>query len=81
MSADVPAGQAPVVIYPSEIDGVPRISLPVFGFASYKFRGSLWISNSGNDRQLVNSLSVAADNWLRLLQVNHPDYLFFCRNR
>lgn len=78
---DVPAGQAPVVIYPNEIDGVPRISLPVFGFASYKFRGSLWISNSGNDRQLVNSLSLAADNWLRLLQVNHPDYLFFCRNR
>lgn len=78
---DAPPSQAPVVIYPSEIDGIPRISLPVFGLASYKFRGSLWTSNSGSDRQLVTSLTQAADSWLRVLQVNHPDYLFFCRNR
>lgn len=78
---DVPGAQAPVMIYPSEIDGIPRISLPVFGLATYKFRGSLWTSNSGCDRQLVNSLSLAADNWLRVLQVDHPDYLFFLRNR
>uniref|UniRef100_A0A803KUW5 DUF789 family protein n=1 Tax=Chenopodium quinoa TaxID=63459 RepID=A0A803KUW5_CHEQI len=75
------AAQAPNVIYPSEIDGIPRISLPVFGLSSYKFRGPLWISNSGSDRQLVNSLSQAADSWLRQLQVHHPDYLFFCRHR
>lgn len=80
-SGDVTPAQAPVVIYPSGIDGISRISLPVFGLASYKFRGSLWTSNSGTDRQLVNSLLQAADSWLRLLQVNHPDYLFFCRNR
>jgi len=69
------------VIYPDEIDGIPRISLLVFGLVSYKFRGSLWTSSRGTDRQLVESLSQAADNWLRLLKVNHPDYLFFCRNR
>lgn len=79
--ADVADAQAPVVIYPDEIDGIPRISLPVFGLASYKFGGSLWTSSSGTDRQLVESLLQAADNWLRLLKVNHPDYLFFCRNR
>lgn len=77
----VPEAQAPVVIYPSEIDGNPRISLPVFGLSSYKFRGSLWTSTSGSACQLVNSLSQAADSWLRMRQVNHPDYMFFCRNR
>jgi hypothetical protein len=29
---------------------------------------------------LSNSLFQAADKWLRLLQVNHPDFLFFCRS-
>ncbi|CAO2828497.1 unnamed protein product [Amaranthus hypochondriacus] len=77
---DAPPAQSQVVIYPSEIDEIPRISLPVSGLASYKFRGSLWTSNSGSDRQLVNNLLQAADNWLTKHKVNHPDYLFFCRN-
>lgn len=76
---DDPEAHAPVMTYPDEIDGTPKISLPVFGLASYKFRASVWISNGGSDRQLVNTLSQAADNWLRLLQVNQPDYLFFCQ--
>lgn len=71
--------QAPLMTYPSEADGMPKISLPVFGFASYKFKGSLWTSNGGGDRQLANSLLQAASKFLRLLQVNHPDFLFFCR--
>ncbi|KAK9266350.1 hypothetical protein L1049_003499 [Liquidambar formosana] len=66
--------QAPVVIYPSEMDGIPKISLPVFGMASYKFKGSMWTQNSVCESQRVNSLMQAADNWLRLLQVNHPDF-------
>ncbi|KDP35035.1 hypothetical protein JCGZ_09323 [Jatropha curcas] len=72
-----PTAQAPVVTYPSEMDGVPKMSLPVFGLASYKFKGSLWTPNGGCERQLANSLLQAADNWLRLVQVNHPDFLFF----
>ncbi|KAJ9163320.1 hypothetical protein P3X46_022999 [Hevea brasiliensis] len=71
--------QAPVVAYPSEMDGVPKMRLPVFGLASFKFKGSLWTPNGGNERQLANSLLQVADNWLRLLQVNHPDFVFFCR--
>ncbi|XP_057447826.1 uncharacterized protein LOC130739521 [Lotus japonicus] len=71
--------QAPVVSYPSEMDGVPKMSLPVFGLASYKFKGSLWTPNGGYERQLAISLVQAADSWLRLLQVNHPDFLFFSR--
>ncbi|WOH15514.1 hypothetical protein DCAR_0935055 [Daucus carota subsp. sativus] len=73
-SSTVPA-PAPVVTCPSEIDGIPRISLPIFGFASYKFKSSLWTDNG----QLVSLLLQAADNWLTLRQVNHPDFSFFCR--
>ncbi|KAA8529115.1 hypothetical protein F0562_034086 [Nyssa sinensis] len=63
----------------SEMDGVPNISLPVFGLASYKFKVSLWTPSGERDLQLVNSLLRRADNWLTLRQVNHPDFLFFCR--
>uniref|UniRef100_A0A5B7BSL4 DUF789 family protein n=1 Tax=Davidia involucrata TaxID=16924 RepID=A0A5B7BSL4_DAVIN len=73
------SAKVPVVTNPNEMDGVPRISLPVFGLASYKFKVSLWTPNGECDRQLVNSLLQAADHWLTLLQVNHPDFLFFCR--
>ncbi|KAJ4972845.1 hypothetical protein NE237_006019 [Protea cynaroides] len=74
---DAGSGQAPVVSYPNGMDGVRKISLPVFGLASYKFKGSMWIPNGGCERQVANSLLQAADNWLRLLQVNHPDFQFF----
>uniref|UniRef100_A0A2P2K938 Uncharacterized protein MANES_06G065300 n=1 Tax=Rhizophora mucronata TaxID=61149 RepID=A0A2P2K938_RHIMU len=75
----VQTAQSPVVAYPSEIDGTPKMLLPVFGLASYKSRGSLWSTTGGSENQLANSLLQAADSWLRLLQVNHPDFLFFCR--
>lgn len=64
---------------PSETDGVPKMSLPVFGLASYKFKGPLWTANGGYERQLANDLSQAADDWLRERQVSHPDFLFFSR--
>lgn len=67
------------VLTPSERDGVPNISLPVFGLASYKFKPSSWIPNEGGARQLLNSLLQDAENWLSSLQVNHPDFLFFRR--
>ncbi|XP_050372010.1 uncharacterized protein LOC126789958 [Argentina anserina] len=71
--------RAPVVTYPSDMDSIPKMSLPVFGLASYKFRGSLWTPSGGLERQLANSLLQATDDFLRLLQVNHPDFLFFSR--
>lgn len=70
---------APVVTCRSEMDGVPKVSLTVFGLASYKFKGSVWMHNGGCERQISNSLLQAADKWLRLRQVNHPDFMFFCR--
>ncbi|KAI3467056.1 hypothetical protein Pfo_023719 [Paulownia fortunei] len=64
--------------YPSESDGVPQISLPAFGLASYKYKASLWTPNA-RQRQLANSLLQSADDWLNFLRVNHPDFSFFCR--
>ncbi|KAF8399076.1 hypothetical protein HHK36_014942 [Tetracentron sinense] len=68
---------APVVTCSSEMEGIPKISLPVFGMASYKFKGSMWTPNVGCEGERANSLLQAADNWLRLLKVNHPDFQFF----
>lgn len=56
---------------------IKKLSLPIFGLASYKFKVSVWNPNGVYECQKVNSLLRAADNWLRLLQVNHPDYRFF----
>jgi len=54
-----------------------RLSLPVFGMASYKFRISVWDHNGVDESPKASSLLRAADEWLRLLNVNHPDYRFF----
>ncbi|XP_021730287.1 uncharacterized protein LOC110697236 [Chenopodium quinoa] len=54
-----------------------KIPLPIFGMASYKFKISVWDQNGVDDSQKANSLLQAADEWLRLLNVNHPDYRFF----
>ncbi|KAM0983540.1 hypothetical protein TB2_010867 [Malus domestica] len=71
--------RAPVLTYPSDMDGAPKMSLPAFGLASYKFRGSLWTPSGGSERQLASSLLQAADDFLRRHQVDHPDFLFFSR--
>nr|DAD38171.1 TPA_asm: hypothetical protein HUJ06_008812 [Nelumbo nucifera] len=60
-----------------EIRGNEKLSLPTFGLASYKFKASVWTPNGVYERQQASSLLQAADNWLRLLQVDHPDYRFF----
>ena len=66
--------------YPREIPNgfhmVPKMPLPIFGMASYKFKISVWDQN-GEESQKANSLLQAADEWLRVLNVNHPDYRFF----
>lgn len=59
------------------IDTSSKISLPVFGLASYKLRGSMLIPTGAYECQQANSLLQAADNWLRRLQVSLPDFQFF----
>ncbi|KAK9933894.1 hypothetical protein M0R45_021066 [Rubus argutus] len=54
-----------------------KLSLPTFGLASYKFKVSFWNPNGVYESQKANSLLRAAENWLRLLQVHHPDFNFF----
>ncbi|PVH63659.1 hypothetical protein PAHAL_2G078900 [Panicum hallii] len=54
-----------------------KLTLPVFGLASYKLRSSVWLSNRPEEQQLAASLMQAADDWLRHRQVYHPDFRFF----
>lgn len=54
-----------------------KLSLPVFGLASYKFKGSIWTNNCLNELQFASSLLQAAESWLHLLKVDHPDFRFF----
>ncbi|KAL4311450.1 hypothetical protein GQ457_01G021540 [Hibiscus cannabinus] len=54
-----------------------KLPLPTFGLAFYKFKVSVWNPNGVDESQKANSLLQAADNWLQLLQVNHPDFRFF----
>lgn len=37
----------------------------------------MWAQRGISESQRADSLMQAADDWLRLLQVNHPDYQFF----
>lgn len=54
-----------------------KLTLPVFGLASYKLRSSIWSSNMPEEQQLAAKLMQAADDWLRHRQVYHPDFRFF----
>ncbi|VFQ79400.1 unnamed protein product [Cuscuta campestris] len=54
-----------------------KLSLPCFGLAFYKLKVSVWAPIDEDESQKVSSLLRAADNWLRWLQVDHPDYRFF----
>uniref|UniRef100_A0A0D3EJD4 Uncharacterized protein n=1 Tax=Oryza barthii TaxID=65489 RepID=A0A0D3EJD4_9ORYZ len=63
--------------------GVPvttAMCLPTFAMASYRLKVAAW-APGGRDRQLVASLSHAADAWLVLLGVHHPDHRFFAARR
>ncbi|KAJ8444954.1 hypothetical protein Cgig2_029148 [Carnegiea gigantea] len=62
---------------PNGFDMALELSLPIFGMACYKFKISVWDQNGVDECQRANSLLQAADEWLRLLNVNHPDYKFF----
>ncbi|KAL7144404.1 hypothetical protein ABFS83_07G009700 [Erythranthe nasuta] len=61
-------------------DAGNKLSLPTFGLVSYKFKVPDLNGSGVYEGQKVNSLLRAADNWLRLLQVNHPDYNFMTHN-
>ncbi|KAK1317033.1 hypothetical protein QJS10_CPA05g00298 [Acorus calamus] len=62
-------------------DPSSKLSLPTFGLASYKFRGSIWITSGSHECQKASLLSQAAEDWLRQLKVDHPDFGFFNARR
>ncbi|KAL8216812.1 hypothetical protein R6Q57_023649 [Mikania cordata] len=61
--------------------GIPsQLTLPIFGLAVYKFRTSDWTQSGSHGTEVVNSLMNSTENWLRSLNVLHPDFVFF-KNR
>ncbi|GJN25044.1 hypothetical protein PR202_gb12828 [Eleusine coracana subsp. coracana] len=54
-----------------------KLTLPIFGLASYKLRSAIWTSNRPEEQQRAASLMQMADDWLRQRQVYHPDFQFF----
>ncbi|KAG2261095.1 hypothetical protein Bca52824_068174 [Brassica carinata] len=57
-----------------------KLPLPTFGLASYKLKVSVWNQNRAQESQKLSSLQQAAGKWLKRLQVDHPDYMFFTSN-
>ncbi|KAK9724222.1 hypothetical protein RND81_05G056600 [Saponaria officinalis] len=66
---------------PSPFDMEVKRPLPIFGMACYKFKISMWEQNDVDESPKANSLLQAADEWLRQLNVNHPDYRFFASHK
>ncbi|XP_074320354.1 uncharacterized protein LOC141657118 [Silene latifolia] len=63
--------------FPNGFDMAVKRPLPIFGMAYYKFKTPMWDQNGVDESLKVNSLLQAADEWLRHLNVNLPDYNFF----
>ncbi|XP_055813480.1 uncharacterized protein LOC129882978 isoform X2 [Solanum dulcamara] len=59
------------------VNACSRISLPVFGLATYKLKSSILSPCGPHESEQENSLLQAADSWLRRLHVILPDYQFF----
>ncbi|CAD6226269.1 unnamed protein product [Miscanthus lutarioriparius] len=59
------------------INAAGKLTLPVFGLASYKLKSSVWSSNRPEEQQRAALLMQTADEWLRHRQVYHPDFRFF----
>lgn len=58
--------------------GMPcRLLLPIFGLAVYKFKSSDWTQSGIHGTEKVDSLMQSTENWLRRLNVYHPDFMFF----
>ncbi|KAJ0644670.1 hypothetical protein HanRHA438_Chr16g0758141 [Helianthus annuus] len=54
-----------------------QLSLQIFGMAVYKFKDADWTKDGVHGTEKINSLIKSTDNWLRNLDVHHPDYMFF----
>ncbi|XP_076891273.1 uncharacterized protein LOC143542604 isoform X1 [Bidens hawaiensis] len=73
MEGDKPPHHGSTVV---KVDDV-GITLPIFGLAAYKFKSSDWTQSGVHGTEKVNSLMNSTENWLRNLNVYHPDFVFF----
>ncbi|KAJ3676093.1 hypothetical protein LUZ60_003505 [Juncus effusus] len=70
--------QIPKLIRTNSSDEIShKLSLPLLGLASYKFKGPIWTSNFPQERELATNLMQTADDWLSSRHVSHPDFQFF----
>ncbi|GAU31646.1 hypothetical protein TSUD_38430 [Trifolium subterraneum] len=62
--------------------GSLKMSLPIFGLATYKLKGSILTLPEASESQRLNSLLKAADVWLQNLKVPvyHHDHSHFTKN-
>lgn len=54
-----------------------RLPLTIFGISVYKFKIADWTANGVHGTEKINYLIRSSDNWLRNLDVHHPDHVFF----
>ncbi|XP_076921479.1 uncharacterized protein LOC143582901 [Bidens hawaiensis] len=54
-----------------------QLSLQIFGLAVYKFKDADWTKDRVHGTEKISSLIKSTDDWLRNLDVHHPDYMFF----
>ncbi|XP_062083334.1 uncharacterized protein LOC133789514 isoform X1 [Humulus lupulus] len=54
-----------------------KISLPIFGLASYKLKDSILLPGESEERKQARALLLDAKNWLQCLDVKLPDLEFF----
>ncbi|KAK8511303.1 hypothetical protein V6N12_033580 [Hibiscus sabdariffa] len=65
----------------SDAEMSSKLPLPTFGLSFYKLQVSLWNTAESRISLKVDSLVREAANWLRRLQVYHPDFMFFMYHR
>ncbi|KAM6541509.1 hypothetical protein CsatB_005956 [Cannabis sativa] len=54
-----------------------KISLPIFGLASYKLKDSIFSPGESEEQRQARTLLLDAKNWLQRLDVKLPDWEFF----
>lgn len=48
-----------------------------FGLVTYKMQGDVWINHDKGDYEKIKDLERAASSWLKQLNIQHHDYIFF----
>ncbi|KAK9072853.1 hypothetical protein SSX86_009288 [Deinandra increscens subsp. villosa] len=77
MEGHKPPHHGATVIKVDDVGTPGQLTLPIFGLAAYKFKNSDWTESGVHGTEKVNSMMNSTENWLRSLNVYHPDFVFF----